>query len=133
LNDEKDTIAITHLFTGDDGRSHIEILRLPLEKGKQGIASAIFRVEDIVFKRTPRRDDGRFHPAPQRQLVVTIAGSAEIEAGDGTICRLNPGDILWAEDTSGEGHKNRIVEEPRYIMVQRLSDDFQIGPARRTE
>jgi hypothetical protein len=47
------------------------------------------------------------HTAPRRQLVITLSGEAEIETGDGDTRRFRQGDVLLADDTTGEGHISR--------------------------
>jgi hypothetical protein len=45
----------------------------------------------------------------------------DIEIGDGTVRRLGPGDILIAEDVSGQGHVTREVgREPRVSVFAPL-------------
>jgi hypothetical protein len=45
--------------------------------------------------------------------VIHLAGRVEIECGDGTKRRFGVGDILLADDTTGQGHISREVEGPR--------------------
>ena len=54
-----------------------------------------------------------YHVAPRRQFVIHLAGTAEIEVGDGTSRRFGPGEVLLADDTTGQGHISREVEGPR--------------------
>jgi hypothetical protein len=43
-----------------------------------------------------------------------LSGAVDIEIGDGTVRRLGSGDILIAEDLTGQGHGTREVgPEPR--------------------
>lgn len=71
-------------------------------------------------------------PAPRRQFVITLSGCGEIECGDGSRRRFGPGDILLAEDTTGQGHITREVGGPRrgiFIPLRRDSD-LSVWPAR---
>jgi hypothetical protein len=55
--------------------------------------------------------------------VFTVSGAVDIEVGDGTTRRLGAGDILIAEDTTGQGHVTREVgPEPRVSIFVPLSD-----------
>jgi hypothetical protein len=55
--------------------------------------------------------------------VLTLSGAVDIEVGDGTVRRLTPGDILIAEDTTGQGHITREVGEgPRVSIFVPLRD-----------
>ena len=42
--------------------------------------------------------------------VFTLSGAVDIEIGDGTVRRLGSGDILIAEDVTGQGHKSKAIE-----------------------
>ena len=58
-----------------------------------------------------------WHTAPGRQYVITLSGEGEIEVGDGTKKLFAPGDVLLAEDTTGQGHVTRVVGyQPRTMM-----------------
>ena len=48
----------------------------------------------------------------------------EIECGDRSKRRLGPGDILLADDTTGQGHLTREIEGPRRSLFIPLPDDL---------
>ncbi|MDP6602515.1 MAG: cupin domain-containing protein [Phycisphaerales bacterium] len=52
-----------------------------------------------------------WHPAPRRQLVVTLDGEVEFEFGNGERLTVRPGDVFLAEDLEGRGHRWRIVSD----------------------
>lgn len=104
------TVSIVRLYTGADGRSHFEDIRMPLkDAGKIGFLSERIKATGVVFRETGGDYDYDFHTAPRRQYVVNLEGEVEIEVGDGTKRILRSGDILLAEDTTGEGHISRAV------------------------
>jgi hypothetical protein len=41
----------------------------------------------------------------------------ECTIGDGTKRRLGPGDILLAEDFTGQGHFNRVMDGPPLLVA----------------
>ena len=51
--------------------------------------------------------------------MINLSGETEIEIGDGTKRRFGPGDILLAEDTSGQGHISRDVgtQPRRFVFI----------------
>ena len=52
-----------------------------------------------------------------------LGENPEIEVGDGTRRVLGPGEILLAEDTTGQGHISRAVDgEPRSCLFIPLAD-----------
>ena len=55
---------------------------------------------------------------PRRQYTITLEGEAEIEVGDGMVKRVGPGDVLLAEDLTGQGHITRVVgSQARFYAV----------------
>ncbi len=58
-----------------------------------------------------------FHTAPQRQYVITLEGQIEVGLGDGAKRLFGPGDLILAEDTTGQGHTTRVVGEKPRISV----------------
>jgi uncharacterized cupin superfamily protein len=72
----------------------------------------------VVFRETSGDYDYDFHAAPRRQYVVNLEGEVEIEVGDETPRILRTGDILLAEDTTGQGRKSRAVAgKPRKSLL----------------
>jgi quercetin dioxygenase-like cupin family protein len=50
-----------------------------------------------------------WHPAPRKQMVVTLRGTIEFTFGNGEILVVKPGDVFYAADVEGRGHKWRII------------------------
>src|SRR6266436_1323322 len=104
------SMKITRIYTGADNKSHFEDVEVPLkEGGKAGFMSDLQKATGVVFRETGGNYDFDFHNAPRRQYVVNLEGEVEIEIGDGTKRILRSGDILLAEDTTGQGHISRAV------------------------
>jgi hypothetical protein len=58
------------------------------------------------------------HPAPARQWVVMVRGIVEATTTDGEVRRFGPGDAVLLEDTTGGGHRTRVLAgEPWLAMV----------------
>ncbi|GAB4322562.1 MAG: hypothetical protein Kow0010_03450 [Dehalococcoidia bacterium] len=117
----------TWIYTGDDNQSHLAEIDIPLEAGPYGSLSEIIPAEGIMFRVTDPGAVLDFHVAPRRQFVITLAGVAEIECGDGTTRRFGPGDILLADDTTGQGHITREIEGPRRSIFVPLPADLDIA------
>ena len=104
-------MKVTRLYTGPDGQSHFDDIEVESGKLQAG--------EGVIFRdRTPDHVNS-WHRAPRRQYVINLSGETEIEIGDGTKRRFGPGDILLAEDTSGQGHISRDVgaKPRRFIFI----------------
>jgi opacity protein-like surface antigen len=104
------TMRVVRLYTGPDNKSHFEDIQVPLKDGgKVGFISELYKATGVVFRENTGDYNYDFHPAPRRQYVVNLDGEVEIEVGDGTRRILRTGDILLAEDTTGQGHISRAV------------------------
>ena len=104
------TMRVVRLYTGPDKKSHFEDIQIPLKDGgKVGFISELYKATGVVFRETTGDYNYDFHTAPRRQYVVNLEGEVEIEVGDGTKRILRSGDILLAEDTTGQGHISRAV------------------------
>ena len=98
-------MAIFRMYTGTDGKSHLEEQNLadhPILRKPQA-------AEHIVFAQQPAGTFIDWHPAPRRQYVILISGELEIGFGDGTLRRFGPGDARLVEDTTGQGHTTRFI------------------------
>ena len=117
-------MKIVRVYTGDDGASHFEDLEIELsDQGGMGRISSLWPGRGVLFREVDGDYALDFHNAPRRQFVINLTGSVEIEVGDGTVRRLGPGDILLAEDTTGQGHISRAVDgEPRRCIFVPLDD-----------
>ena len=103
-------VKVTRLYTGPDGKTKVEEYEIPLTpQGKGTELSQTVPVKSLQFRRTNKDYDLDWHPAPNRQYVVTLSGESEIELEGGRKLRLGPGHILLAEDTTGQGHISRAV------------------------
>lgn len=104
------TMTVVRIYTGADNRSHFEDVQIPLKgSGKIGFLSELIKATGVVFRETGGDYNYEFHTAPRRQYVVNLEGEVEIEVGDGSKRILRSGDILLAEDTTGQGHISRAV------------------------
>jgi uncharacterized cupin superfamily protein len=112
------TMKVVRIYTGADNQSHFEDVQVPLkDSGKVGFLSALQHATGVLFRETAGDYNYDFHTAPRRQYVVNLEGEVEIEVGDGTKRILRAGDVLLAEDTTGQGHISRAVAgKPRKSM-----------------
>ena len=103
-------VKITRLYTGSDGKTKVEEFEVPLKPQGQGTElSTIVPARSVQFRRTNKDYNLDWHPAPTRQFVVTLSGESEVEIEGGRKIRLGPGNILLAEDTTGQGHISRAI------------------------
>ncbi|MEJ2894750.1 cupin domain-containing protein [Bordetella avium] len=100
------------LWTGDDDQSHFEQGWIDLPQGERGdLLSTVIASASISFRETSQGGSFTWHEAPTRQFVLTLSGTLEFETRGGATFTLHPGDILLAEDTTGGGHRWRLIDE----------------------
>ena len=121
-------IKITRIFTGPDGKTKLEEYEVPLKARDRGTdLSEAVAVTSVQFRRTTQEYSLDWHTAPRRQFVITLAGESEIELEGGRRVRLGPGNILLAEDTTGQGHISRAVAgKERVSLTLPLADGAQV-------
>jgi hypothetical protein len=111
--------TIIRLYTGADGRSHIE----ELDPATQPDLTKLQATKGIVFRTTEAGHFHDWHNAPRRQWVITLEGEGEIGLEDGTIYRFGPGHATLAEDLTGKGHTTRVIGNKRRVTATvHLSD-----------
>jgi quercetin dioxygenase-like cupin family protein len=123
-------MQITRIYTGDDGESHFETIEIAQSESRYGTLSQLYEAQGVMFRTTPVGGELDFHNAPQRQFVVTLSGTVEIEIGDGSKIQLHGGDILLADDVTGRGHITRDLEGPRHSLFIPLPEDFDVDTLR---
>ena len=120
---------IVRVYTGDDGRSHFEDLVVPMNEliagARVSLRSAMLPVTGLSFRENPLGRSEEFHCPRQKQFVITLYGAVEISCGGGKRC-FGPGDVLFAEDLTGEGHANRELLGPRESLIIPVPADSDI-------
>jgi quercetin dioxygenase-like cupin family protein len=108
-------IRCIQLYTGSDDRSHVE---------ETTIATGVLHAAKAVHvEETAAGSALDWHVAPCRQYVVTLSGTLEFTTRDGETFILRPGDVLLAADTTGSGHRWRLIDDqPWRRMYVELAD-----------
>ena len=119
---------IWRVYSHPSGQSRIAEMPLDMKpfvdtEGAHGQGSAMQLATGIAFRIAPPGYVLDWHCAPRRQYSISLSGTAEIEVGDGSVARVEPGDVVLAEDLTGQGHITRVVgSEPRFYAIVPLSD-----------
>jgi quercetin dioxygenase-like cupin family protein len=98
------------IFTGPDGNSHV--IKGSINNNREAIEA-----ESVLFEETPPHSSLEWHNAPTTQYVITLAGVLEFTTKTGEVFTINPGDTLIALDTTGSGHKWRLVNDQPWKRV----------------
>ena len=120
------------LFKDANGDSRVEEGTIELEPGANHTAkSAKLAVQQASFAETAAAGGPTWHDAPNRQFVLTLGGNLEFETSTGQVFSICPGDVLLAEDTTGQGHGWRIVGNEPWRRVYVVLADGAEAPFKR--
>ncbi len=116
-------MKITRLYSGSDDKSHFEEIELNFAGDLPMKSTDVRKASGAVFRSAPVGLFLERHPAPRRQYLVTLSGSWEIEASNGVKRVFKTGDVMLADDTTGQGHTSRVLgNEPHVFMTVPLAD-----------
>ena len=105
-------IRLVRLYTGRDGESHVTDGHVELGTPEAPTArSAVDDAATVTFAESARGSSLSWHNAPERQYVITLSGTLEFETRVGERVTIAQGDVLLAEDTTGGGHRWRLVDD----------------------
>ena len=98
---------LVRVYTGNDGKSHLEELGMPSE---DVLRVATKPGEDLVFRRSAENSFSDWHQPTRRQYLIVLEGQMEVICGDGSSRQFKAGDVLLAEDMTGQGHQTRAID-----------------------
>ena len=118
------SITYVRLFADDEGNSHLEQnLTLQLEASNFVPPAPPIHLSPLkpatayAFLSVPMGYFGDWHPSPKRQWVFFISGQMEFEVSDGTRYLGVPGSTVLLEDTTGRGHRSRVIGAQAAVMA----------------
>ena len=107
-------LVFPHFCTDDEDVSKVETWTIGTkEHGHGTYVSDLIPCDSVRLAETEPGGVYDWHPAPRKQVVVTLTGTIEFTFGNGEVLLVNPGDVFLAADVEGRGHKWRIIgDEP---------------------
>lgn len=101
---EGDTLSLTVLETGPDGRARFRQQALRLDEGSAASRlSALFASGGAQFRRSPVGFRSGFHCTGTPQWLVVLRGRMEIGLQDGSTRSFGPGECFYSNDTLPPG------------------------------
>jgi len=84
------------------------------------LTSRVVRSNGTHFKETPAHSSYDWHPAPEKQFVITLSGTLEFVTPDGEKFIVRPGDVLAARGPNylrlpGGGRRREVSEDLRRL------------------
>jgi len=116
-------VKYTRLYADADGESHFEDVEVGMEDAIFAPPAPPMRMSEFMasshfgFIGGDPGWFGDWHPAPKRQFMLYMQGAVEAEASDGEIRRFGPGSITLVEDTTGKGHRSRVVGDTEVVLA----------------
>jgi quercetin dioxygenase-like cupin family protein len=111
-------MKVTRLYTGTDDKSHFEEIDVPLDRREDfGLFTLPEPAKAVFFREIPPGYVYTWHNVVCREYVVMIDGTVEIEAGGGEKRVFRKGDVLLAEDLTGQGHRTRVIGKKTWRQV----------------
>jgi hypothetical protein len=113
----------TRLYTDDLGESHFEELETQLAPSDFAPPSppldlsAPISAQQFSFLGARAGWQSDWHVSSRRSMFVVVSGEWEIETSDGQVRRFGPNVVLLVEDTSGKGHRSRVVSDTESLAV----------------
>jgi len=107
-------LVFPHFCTDNEDISRVETWTIGTkEHGNGTYVSDLIPCDSVRLAETNPGGVYDWHPAPRKQVVVTLCGTIEFTFGNGEVLIVKPGDVFLAADVEGRGHKWRIVgDEP---------------------
>ena len=120
------SIKYNRVYSGSDGRSRvqknleIEVTARDFVPPAPPIGVSEFKpASTYAFLLVPTGFIGDWHPTPKRQWLFYLQG--EMERGRNEKWRVGPGSYMLTEDTTGQGHRSRVVSPtPALIAAVQL-------------
>ena len=112
-----------HLYTGEDGESHFADVELEFQTidfappAPPLDISTFGEVENCSILRAAPGWESDWHPAPFRQLHFYLSGEVEAEVSEGEKRCIQAGELALIEDTTGKGHKSRVVGDADVVIA----------------
>ena len=112
-----------HLYADEHGESHFEDLDIQLLPADFAPPAGLLNVAPFLPTAGSFWVGGDAgwhgevpHPAPRRQILITLAGEYEVTASDGSVRSFGVGRVLVIEDTAGKGHSTRIISQEDLLV-----------------
>jgi hypothetical protein len=109
------TLAFGRLYADEAGESHFGALSTEMSERNFAPPAPSFWVSPMQpavrhgFLVVPTGWSGDLHRSPYRMWIFMVYAEMEFEASDGERRSMVPGSALLLEDTTGKGHRSRVV------------------------
>jgi hypothetical protein len=116
------TLTYLRLYSDTTGESHFAPVQVEVIPRNFAPPAPPFSVSEFTpasrhgFLHLPSDWVGELHPSPLRMWIFVLNGQMEFEATDGERHMIVPGSALLLEDTTGKGHRSRVVGNESVVL-----------------
>jgi hypothetical protein len=119
-----DCLDVVCIFARPDGRSRLADGRIALETTARGTWSQPQPAKQWIVSKGGGSAAKDWHRGVRPVLSLCIRGAWEIEAGSGERRVLHTGSVLAVLDTTGQGHRSRVIgPEPCVVVGMELDGE----------
>jgi hypothetical protein len=110
------------VVAGDDGKTRLEEDELELVTVDGVTPGGVFDAvglgaSDVAIVCFAPGFEAGFHLTPDPTWMFVMSGRIAVGLSDDVWFELGPGDIVRATDTSGEGHRSRVLGDEAVLMA----------------
>ena len=111
-------MKIIKLCVNENGQSHFIEEKTGYETIQPlGQYSKKISATGIMFREFEAGAIYDWHNAPQPQYIIYLEGIVEVETSSGEIKQFQAGDVLFANDLTGDGHITRTLTKGKSIII----------------
>jgi hypothetical protein len=110
------------VVAGDDGKTRLQEDELELVTVEGVTPGGVFDAvalgaSDVAIVHFAAGFEAGFHLTPDPTWMFVMSGRIAIGLSDDVWFELGPGDIVRVTDTSGEGHRSRVLGDDPVLMA----------------
>lgn len=120
-NKTSTTANIKELFVDKSNKSSFRDLVIDLGVNHPlGQYSEPRKVKNMMFRTFPAGLQFDMHVAPCTQYIIYLEGQVEVTTSGGESLVFKAGDVLLANDLSGQGHITKTLSSGRSIVIETM-------------
>jgi hypothetical protein len=110
------------VVVGDDGKTRFEEIQVKFHHLEGVVPGGAFDAaplgtNDVAILRFAPGYDADFHHSPTPTWMMIMTGRIHLGVSDDVWVELVPGDIVYMTDSTGEGHRTRVLGDEEVLMA----------------
>src|SRR5690349_10399671 len=120
----RNVMEYIRLFADDGGESHFEHVEIEFADREYTSSapplglSSMTPAAEFGFMKVPAGWESDWHTSAARNFFAVVSGEWSVTASDGETRQFGPQSLLLVEDTTGKGHKSRVVSDSIVAIIE---------------